>query len=49
VAALTVSDVLDGDGCVRSETRLDAAQTKGKHARTVFVSERLRKELTSTL
>ena len=27
--------------------RLDALQTKGKHARTVFVSDRLRRELAS--
>mgnify|MGYP003330998919 CR=1 FL=1 len=47
VAALTVGDVLDGDGAVRNEIRLDAAQTKGMHARTVFVSERLGKELAS--
>lgn len=47
VAALTVVDVLDADGNVRSEIRLDAVQTKGKHARTVFVGERLRKELAS--
>ena len=46
---LTVADVLDADGNVRSEIRLDAVQTKGKHARTVFVGERLRKELASYL
>lgn len=45
VAASTVGDVLDGDGPVRNEIRLDAAQTKGKHARTVYISDRLRKEL----
>ena len=47
VAALRLSDVLDTAGNVRSEIRLDAQQTKGKHARVVFVSERLRKELSS--
>lgn len=45
VAALTFSDVMDADGTVKSEIRLDAAQTKGKHARVVFVPERLRKEI----
>lgn len=46
VAALRVRDVRDVDGSVRTEIRLDATQTKGKHARVVFVSERLRRELT---
>jgi integrase/recombinase XerD len=45
VAALRVSDVLDAQGSVRNEIRLDAEQTKGKHARVVFVNEKLRKEL----
>lgn len=45
VAALRVGDVLGKDGSVRGEIRLDAARTKGKHARTVYVSDRLRKEL----
>lgn len=45
VAALRIGDVIDGDGAVRSEIRLDAAQTKGKHARKVFVGERTRREL----
>jgi len=45
VAALRVDDVLGKDGSVKSEIRLDAARTKGKHARTVYVSDRLRKEL----
>ena len=45
VAALRVGDVLGKDGSVKSEIRLDAARTKGKHARTVYVSDRLRKEL----
>lgn len=45
VAALRVSDVLDPQGNVRNEIRLDAEQTKGKHARVVFVNEKLRKEI----
>jgi integrase/recombinase XerD len=45
VAALLISDVLDADGNVRNEIRLDANQTKGNHARVVFVNEKLRKEL----
>ena len=47
VAALRIEDILGKDGTVKSEIRLDAAQTKGKHARTVYVSERLSKELAS--
>jgi integrase/recombinase XerD len=49
VAALRVGDVVDPTGSVRSEIRLDAAQTKGKHARVVFVNEKLRKELAKYL
>jgi integrase/recombinase XerD len=45
VAALRLSDVLDCDGSVRSEIRLDAVQTKGCFARVVFVNEKLCKEL----
>lgn len=45
VAALLVGDVLGADGAIKSEIRLQPEQTKGRHARTVFVGERLRKEL----
>ena len=45
VAALRIQDVRTPDGSVKQEIRLDAAQTKGKHARVVFVSDRLRKEI----
>ena len=47
VAALRVEDILGKDGTVKSEIRLDAARTKAKRARTVYVNERLRKELTA--
>jgi len=49
VAALRICDVLDADGAVRNEIRLDADQTKGNFARVVFVSEKLCKELTKYL
>lgn len=49
VAALRISDVLDTQGRVREEIRLDAAQTKGRHARVVFVNEKLRKEIAKYL
>ena len=45
VAALRIRDVLNDDESVKQEIRLDAAQTKGKHARNVFVNDRLRKEI----
>jgi len=47
VAALSIDDVLNMDGTVKAEIRLDAKQTKGNHARTVFVNDRLRKEIVS--
>lgn len=45
VAALLVGAVPKTDGAVKREIRLDAEQTKGKHAHRVFVSERLHKEI----
>lgn len=45
VASLTYADVVDSSGAIKAEIRLSAAQTKGNHARIVFVNERLRKEL----
>ncbi len=49
VAALGIDDVLNTDGTVKAEIRLDAKQTKGNHARTVFVNDRLRKEIATYL
>jgi integrase/recombinase XerD len=45
VAALRISDVLNADGSITDEVRLLPEQTKGKYARSVFIGERLRKEL----
>jgi len=45
VAALRVCDVLAVDGTIRDEVNLSAAQTKGKHSRTVLLNERMRAEL----
>jgi integrase/recombinase XerD len=45
VANLLYSDVLDADGKVRSEIYLSAEQTKGSKTGTVFLNEKLRKEL----
>ena len=46
-ASLRYEDVLDSEGKIRAEIRLTAEQTKGSKAATVFVSEKLRKELTT--
>ena len=45
VAALRMCDVLGANMTVKSEIRLTAEQTKGAHARTVFINERLKAEL----
>ncbi len=45
VAALRIGDVVAADGTIKPEIRLLPEQTKGRHARTVFLGERLRKEL----
>lgn len=47
VASLRVCDVVARNGTIKTEIRLDAARTKGKHARTVYISDKLRKELTA--
>lgn len=44
-AALRYEDVIDAEGKIRAEIRLTPEQTKGSKAGTVFVSEKLRKEL----
>jgi len=49
VAALKISDVANTDGTVREEVRLLAQQTKGNHARTVYMGARIRKELAQYL
>jgi integrase/recombinase XerD len=49
IAALTVADVATQDDDVRREIKLGAHQTKGSKGRTVILSERVRKELSSFL
>jgi integrase/recombinase XerD len=44
-AALRYADVLDAEGKIKTEIYLSAEQTKGRKGGTVFVSEKLRKEL----
>jgi integrase/recombinase XerD len=45
VAQLRLEDVFDSEGKVKPEVRLDGERVKNKHARTVFLPERLRREL----
>lgn len=45
VAALRINDVLNSDSTIKAEIRLMPNQTKGKHARTVYLNERMQKEL----
>jgi integrase/recombinase XerD len=47
VAQLRYSDVLDDEGSVKREVLLRAETTKGNNARTLFVSDKLHKELTA--
>jgi integrase/recombinase XerD len=44
VASLRYCDVVNVDGTIKNEIRLSAENTKTNEARTVFVSEKLRKE-----
>ena len=45
IASLRVGDVVDAGGKVKAEIKLAAEQTKGRHARTVFLPQKLRDEL----
>ena len=45
VASLRIKDVLDSEGAVKNEIMLAAENTKTNEARTVFVNEKLCKEL----
>jgi integrase/recombinase XerD len=45
IASLRVGDVVDAGGKVKAEIKLSAEQTKGRHARTVFLPQKLRDEL----
>jgi integrase/recombinase XerD len=48
-SALTIADVLDATGKVRSQIYLTPDKTKGKHARTVFINSRLQTEIADYL
>jgi integrase/recombinase XerD len=45
VASLRIRDVMDSEGNIKNEIRLLAENTKANEARTVFVNEKLRREL----
>lgn len=47
LAALTVGDVYDQQGNIRSQFTIQGAQTKGGYARTVYVSTKLKRILKS--
>ena len=45
IASLRYSDVVSADGAIKNEVHLSAEQTKGNEGRTVFINDRLRREL----
>jgi len=49
VALTKVGDVLALDGSIKNEIRLTSEQTKGKHARTIVLADKLRKEILTYL
>jgi len=45
VAALRFDDILDANGSVRDEMTLDAARTKSKRARKIFLPKQMQRQL----
>lgn len=45
IAALSVRDIVDGEGHARDQLRLNSFQTKGGFARTVFMNRQLQREI----
>ena len=45
VASLRICDVLQSDGSIKSEVYLSAQQTKGSKGRTVYLSDKMRDEI----
>ncbi len=45
IASLKVRDVLNADGTVKAEIRLSPEQTKGRHARTVYLPKKLQEAI----
>ena len=49
VASLRICDVLASDGTIKSEVYLSAQQTKGNKGRTVYLSDKMREEISQYL
>ena len=45
VSALTIGDVRNRDGSIKSEVYLAADRVKYQHARTVYLNQRIQKEI----
>ena len=45
IASVTVDNVIDASGRVKSQFELDSSQTKGRKSRTVFLSDSVMKEI----
>ncbi len=45
VAALRFEDILDANGNIRDEMTLDAARTKSKRARKIFLPKQMQRQL----
>jgi integrase/recombinase XerD len=49
ISNLKMGDVLNTDGSIKQEIRLNASQTKGNEARVVFIPQKLRDEFVKYL
>lgn len=49
VACLRIRDVMNEDGTIKGEIKLTPEMTKGRHARVVFVAQKLKTELAQYL
>jgi integrase/recombinase XerD len=49
VASLRICDVLASDGSIKTEVYLSAVQTKGNKGRTVYLSDKMREEISTYL
>ncbi len=45
IASVTVDNVIDASGRVKSQFELDSSQTKGRKSRTIFLSEAVQDEI----
>jgi len=49
IASLKMGDVINSDGTIKSEIKLNASQTKGNTARVVFIPQKLKTEIADYL